>query len=517
MRNSYAEAAILRGALPVWVLDLTARDGRQFLFSTAAITITSRGSLRATPQQAIPLLAGIEDFVEELDVFSLDGAGALTQVRLSLAWHESIAALQEDWLHFSASTAELSMLWEGQDWEDRFIVLASGTLQGILFGIEGQSTRIVVEATPPRLSASVGDDTRDLGTDFAAPLLDDLGGTMSDLTGRKYQRVYGKPKSVPGYKVGVFAGNNRLILAGHHFADLSTLEVFVDGVTLGLYTPINHANGYCYIESATQFRSTQGAYTYSADHGGVSAADGLERPAIGAADVLRKLLSESGLKVDHAQMETTYQLLQEWDIGFYTDKEATAISIIRDKIASAAPIIEMSSGKGLWFAYVNPWTAPISADLIVGQNLLGRVGQMAISDLEAIENQYVLNHNHEASGSVYLGTETRGADNSSLCYLSQQLYGVRAGSTIESKSIWNSATAQRFLNYRINRNALPRRQVIYLAPHDLYWLRAGMAVTITDAQLGITKHRAVIRSISRAQNPFQISIDLIDRTPVSRL
>lgn len=517
MRNTYAEAAILRGELPTWVLDLTARDGREFLFSTARIEISSRSTLQATPRQAIPLLEGIDEFVEELDLYTLDGVGALTQVRLSLAWHDSIAALQEDWLHFSASTAELSMLWDGQDWEDRFVVLASGTLQGIQFGIEGQATRIVVEATPPRLSASVGDDTQDLGVDFPAPLLDNAAATMSDLIGRKYQRVYGRPKSVPGYKVGVFAGNNRLILAGHHFTDLTPIEVFVDGVSIGNQTPVNHANGYCYADSAGQFLAAQGAYTYSAEYGGVAAADGLDRAALGADGVLRKLLSESGLEVDWERMESTFQSLREWDIGFYIDKEATAISIIRDKIAGTVPIIEMSSGKGLWFAYSNPWSAPISADLIVGQHLLGRVGQMTISDLEAIENQFTLSHNYEASSSVYLGTETRNADDSALCYLSQQLYGVRATDPVESKSIWATATAQRRLNHRINRNALPRRQMVYLVAPDLYWLRAGMAVTITDEQLGIAKHRAAIRSVSRAQNPFQIAVDLIDRTAVSRL
>ena len=517
MKNTEADTAVQAGELPTWVLELTAPDGRRFLFSTAAISLPSRSSLQPTPLQPIPLLSGVDEFVEELDLYTLDGVGSLTQVRLALAWHESIAALQGDWMHFSASTAELSLIWGGQDWEDRFVLLASGTLQGIQFGVAGEATRIVVEATPPRLSATVGDDTQDLGTDFPAPLLDDLGGTMSDLTGRKYQRVYGDPDSVPGYKVGVFTGKNRLVLAGHHFADLSAVSIYEDGALFGTMVPVNHANGYCYVEHATQFRSTQGAYTYSATAGGIAADDGMDRAALGADGVLRKLLAESDLVVDAERMEVTYQLLCEWRIGFWLDKEATAISTIRDKIAGTVPIIEMNSGQGIWYAYSNPWSAPIEAELIVGQNLLGRVGQMGVSDLEAIENQLTMNHSFEVFSTTYLGTETRDPDTSTLCYLSDQLYGVRATDPVDSKSIHDAATAQRCLNHRLNRNALPRRQVVYQAARDVYWLRAGMVVAITDDDLGITRQRAAIRSVSRAHNPFHVAVDLVDRTPVSRL
>lgn len=516
MRDTYAEAVIQAGGLPTWVLELSSPDGRRFLFSTAAIAITSRSTLEATPRQAIPMLSGIEEFVEELDLFTLDGVGALTQVRLALAWHESLAALQSDWMHFSASTAELSLLWDGQDWEDRFVLLASGTLQGIQFGVAGEATSIVVEATPPRLSATVGDDTQDLGTDFAGGL-DDQGDPMSDLTGRKYQRIYGASLSVPGYKVGAFALKNRLVLAGHPFVDLTAVEVFEDGESVGTLVPINHDNGYCYVEHATRFRSTSGAYTYSPTSGGIAASDGMDRPALGADGVLRKLLSESDLVVDWERMEPTFQLLREWRIGFYLDKEATAISVIRDKIVGTVPIVEMNSGRGIWFAFSAPWSAPIEAELILGQGLLGRVGQMGISDLEAIENEITISHTFEAFSTAYTGTETRGPDDSTLCYLSQQLYGVRAAEPVESKSIHDATTAQRWANHRINSNGLPRRQVAYLASRDLYWLRAGMVVAVTDSELGIDRHRAVLRAVSRAQDPFQLSLDLIDRTPVSRL
>ena len=520
MRNSYAEAAILRGELPTWVMALTMPDGRVLMFSTAAIDVPSRSSLQPGHRQVLPLLTGISAFDEELDYYSLDGVGALTQANLTVAWHESIAALQGDWMHFSASKVEVFLLWDGQDYEDRFTVLASGTVQGIEFGIAGESTRIMVETTPPKTSATVGDDTRDLGTDWAGAV--DTGGTaVSDLTGRKYQRVYGTPASVPGYKVGDDGGiTNILVLAGHHFGDLTGVEVFEDGVSIGNLTPVNDTkNGqdYCYVDSNGAFAAANGAYTFKATNGGIAAADGLDRAARGAGDILRKLLQESALEVDWGRMEATFAALAGWDVGFYTDKEATAIDVIRDKLVGTVPIVEMHSGRGIWFAYASPWTAPIVADLVMGQHLLGRVGRMKLSDLETIENSFTVNHTFEAFSGVYEGTELRDADSNTLCYFSKQLYGDRAATVLNSKSMNSTTVAQKYANHRANLRAMPRREVVYLVAQDLYWLRAGMVVTLTDPDQGITKVRAVARSVARAQSPYYIAFTLVDRTPVSRL
>ena len=521
MRFPAAEEAIRAGELPTWLLRLTLPSGEVMLFSTAAIDIPVRGSLTPGPYQPIPLLTDVRDFTEELDLFSLDGVGALTQARVSLAWHASIAAMQADWMHVAAATAEVSVIWQGQAWEDRFKLLTAGAVQGVEFGIAGETTTLVLETTPPRTSATVGDDTRDLGDDWSG-VTDDLGGTMSDLSGRKYQRVYGTPLSVPGYKTGEMGatGDNILVLAGHHFADLTNIRVYEDGVWKGVFTPVNGTVGgedYCYVLDATEFRSTDGAYTFWPEYGGIAAANDLTAPATSAGDILRKLLDESGLDVNWGRMEATIQALSSWSYGFYVDKEATAIDIIRDKMVRYLPIVEMNDSDGIWFAFIDPWSAPIEAELVVGQNLLGRVGRMTLSDLEAIENKVTINHSFDAGTNVYNGTATLDADTSTLCFLSQQLYGERAPEVVACKTIQDATTAEKYLAQRIARNALPRRRVTYLAPLDLYWLRAGMVVAIIDEELGIPRSRAIIKTVDRSHNPFHISVELVDRTPVARL
>ncbi|MDP2308000.1 MAG: hypothetical protein Q8P18_18390 [Pseudomonadota bacterium] len=476
------------------------------------------------PYQYDPFLVGLTEFEQELDVFSLDGVGALTQARVEITTPGTdLANLQGDWYAVTAATVELALLWEGQTWEDRLVVLDGGTVAGAEFGLEGQATTISVEATPPVTSAAVGDDERDVGVDWPAPLLD-TGGVdeMTDLAGAKYVHVYGDPQSVPAYKVGNVGGQNRLILAGHHLARSGAsypVTVYEDGASIGAFTVTNASiNGgdYAYVESATDFLSADGAYTWSATYGGVAAADGADRPALNAEGLARKLLSESGLRVDWRQSEPCLAKLRDWRMGFYVDQEAAAVDVLRDRVLAQLPVVEMSSGAGIWLAYCDPHVAPIEATLTLGQELVGRVGPMEISDLEAIRNSFTINYAPEVFSGELLSTAKLGESNSALCYWSQQLYGVRVDEPLDCDAISDGATAMRVLTARANRLALPRRILRYEVAPDAYWLEAGMAVSLTDAPYGIDRHRGVITSINRSMYPFEARIELVDRTPFAR-
>lgn len=476
------------------------------------------------PYDYEPFLSGVTEFEQQLDVFSLDGVGALTQARVEVVLPSTdLAALQGDWYHVVASTVELSLIWEGQSLEDRLVVLDGGTIQGVEFGVLGQATSFTLEATPPVTSAAVGDDSRDVGTDFPSPLLDDTAVEMSDLEGSKYIHVYGNPDSVPAYKIGDDgAGNNRLLLCGHELARSGAsyvVTIYEDGVSAGTFTATNasiNGGSYSYVSHATNFRSADGAFTWKATYGGVAAADGYERAALNADGVIRRLLVDSGLRVDWRQTEPALAKLRDWRLGFFIDQEAPAIEVLRDRVLQYLPVVELNSGDGLWLHYCDPHHGPIEAHLVLGQDLLGRTGPMTISDVEAIRNGFTINYNQELFAGKLLSSLTLDESNSALCYFSEQLYGERADEVIDCDVIWDEATALRVLLARADRLALPRRILEYEVARDAYWLDAGMVVSLTDPDYGIDAHRAVITSINRSMSPFRARLELIDRTPFSR-
>lgn len=519
MRTAAADLAAESGEEPIWLCSLRLPDGREYRVSSAAIAVNVRNPGYETVYQYDPFLAGMDEFIEELDVFNLEGIGALTSARIEIVTADNLAALQGDWHAVTAASCEISLIWDGQDYEDRIVVLAGGTVQNVEWGIVGEASRFSIESTPPRSSANVGDDTRDLGAEWPAPLLDGAAAEMSDLTGSKHVWVFGNPDSVPAYKLGAVGGNNRLELSGHRLADLSGVTVYQDGVSVGSFTPaVSTVNGveYTYVQHATQFASANGAYTWKASNGGIASANSGTVPALGADGVLRKLLAMSQLKVDWRRMEPTFQRLAGWRCGFYTDEQATAIDIIHDSILPYFPLVEMNGGDGIWYEYADPQTAEIEADLILGQSLVSRLGAMASSDLENIANGFTIRYGRNEATNEYAGTVALTEGNSALCYYSRQLYGVREADVIDAPCIWTADEAMRVLLHHASRRCLPRRILTYQPAPELYWLRGGMSVTLTDDDYAISGHRGVITSVRRSGSP-QIKIELVDRTPTSRV
>jgi hypothetical protein len=66
------------------------------------------------------------------------------------------------------------------------------------------------------------------------------------------------------------------------------------------------------------------------------------------------------------------------------------------------------------------------------------------------------------------------------------------------------------------RRALPRRRITYQLAADVHWLRAGQVVRPTDVDYNLSGSRAVITRIRRASFPIEATLELLDRTPMTR-
>jgi hypothetical protein len=529
MRSALAESAISDGGRRVMLCTLELPDGRHIRVATDPVEVPT--TLGDGPYQYDPFLAGITQFDEEIDLFGLDGVGALTQARVEVvAPADWLAQIQAEWGHVVASTLEIAYLWLGETWEARTVLLA-GQVQLVDFGIEGAATSFSVEASPPATSATIGDDSRDMGTDWPPPLQDILLIDMTDLTGKKGIYVYGVVGSIPAYKVGEVGGQNRLVLCNHHLVRTGAsypVTVYQNGTSIGTWVVANTTTSggkpYAYVEDGAYFAAGDTAYTWRSAYGGLPAADGIQRPALGASDVVRKLLVEAGLAVDWRRSEAALQRLRDWPLGLFIDQEETAISVLRDRVLRHLPIVEMTSAKGLWLAWGDPHLAPIEGHLTFGQEIVGRVDRMTTSDLDAMRNSFVINYSREMSSGDFAGSVTVDASNSTLCYLSQQLLaskprgdtGVRAHEPLDIDTCHDAATAIRIGSALASRLALPRRILTYELAPDAYWLGAGSVIHLTDAGYALAKVRAVVRSVSRAMTPFRATFEVIDRSWLSR-
>lgn len=519
MRSALAEAAIEDGRGSVWLLTLTLPDGRAVRVATEQIEVLTAANLGG-PFRYDPLIVGVEEFEEEVDYFGLEGAVSLTQARVDLVTSISLAALTSDWQHLSASTVELALIWPGERYHDRTVLLL-GVIQAPSWGRAGEISSLTLEATPEPSSAVVGDASRDVGADFAGAV-DTAGDEMSDLDGAQYQVILGTPRSVPAYKVGDVgaAGFNRLVLCGHALESLAALTVTQDAESPGSYVPIVQSSGtgapYTYVQSAIAFSASHGAYTWVAATGGVARADGLSVATRSAADVLRYLLTQSGLVIDWGRTERALQLLAGWSIGLYVDEEAPAIAIIREQLLPWLPLIELRGGTGTWFGFADPFDLPIEARLVMGQGLVGRIGGMEVTDRDAVRNSFSVAYGRDEYLDEFAATVVLDADTDALCALSAQLYGTLQDDPRECPISWDATTVRRMARHSALRLALPRRRLRYLAAPDLYWLRSGMGITLTDADYAIDEARAVVRSIRRG-GVLEVVIEVLDAHPVSSL
>ena len=519
MRSAAAESALKAGLSAIWLLTLTLPDGRTIRVATERVTVDTRTN-GGGPYQYDPLLVGVEEFEEELDYFALEGAMALTQARVELATSANLAALTSDWLHLSASTVELAYLWPGEKWHERLVLLL-GVIQAPSWGRAGESTFLTLEATPEPSSAVIGDASRDVGADFAGAV-DTVPTDMTDLDGSQYQVPLGQPQSVPGYKIGDVgaAGQNRLVLAGVALGSLAAVAVKEDGVSAGNFTPAVQASGtgapYTYVQSATEFRAADGAYTWSASNGGVPRSDALGAATKTAADVLRYLLTQSKRPIDWGRTERALQRLGGWTIGLYLDEEAKALDVVREQILPWLPLVEIRGGAGTWFAYADPFDLPIEARLILGQGLVGRLGGMEMSDRDLVRNAFPIAYGRDEYLNEFVDSLVVDVDNNALCALSDQIYGTQAADFRECPITWDAVTVRRIANHEARRLTLQRRRFRYLAAPDLYWLRAGMGVALTDADYAISGARGVIRGIKRVGS-LELAIELVDGHPSGAL
>lgn len=514
-RLTAIEDAIEAGRTPLAVVTLSGPAGLWRVAGDATEIADA-----TAPDGVLRIEAGLTSllpFSETFDGYNLESLASLTQVQVSVLLEPWPMTNQGTIQAFLGSRVEVAIVWPGQDWADRRVLL-TGRLQAVRFGNEGEPVSFSAENTPPITSGIVGDDTRDLGEDYPSPH-DALGNDLSGLEGRKPPVVLGTAKRIPGYKIGADAGLNRLFLCEHELP-IGDITYYEDGVQAAADSPqsgTGPGGAFRYLTSAVHFAAPTGGYTWDAENGGLEGSRN-------AADVLRLLLRFSGLRVDNARMQRAYSLLRGWEIGLVIDSQAPAIEIIRQRLLPWLPLVEVNGADGLWFAYVDPLDTSQQRALVVGSGIVWRMGEVVVSDMDQIRNSFTLAYNYDSYTQTYtqtmgLGWQTRDSTSTrisydAMCRASYQLYGDLADDLLECPIVWDRATAGRILRARAQRLSIPRLQITYLyEPALCYDIEMGDVVTLTDPDLGLNGDRAIVREIERTLRAPMLVLETVPSAP----
>lgn len=527
MRSAEAESRTAEGALPVTIVTLSAPG---FTLRVASEPIEIEDSAEDGPYFYDAGLISASDVSPEIDLFS-EERPAITRSQVSLLMPADWvpAEMERQGQHLAASRCEVAQIWPEQAWKDRRVWIGRGTVSGLRLGIAGEPVSFVVEALPPRVGAPVGQASRTIDT---TPLISTVSGTIgyppqtgfTSLEGKEIPIIVGRVYRVPGFKIGDawtlgdgIAGKGLLIVAGAHFANsAATLTFYDDGVVFvpggTLYNETDENGDPLVVHEGaaiTDFTASDGAITIDAGSGGVPAAFG-SGAALGASGVLAWLLAQSGEPVDWAAMQYTIKMLEGWEIGLYVDRQADALAAARERLVRLLPIVEEQGPNGLWFRFADPFLQAPVADLVLGQDLVGRIGGLEqVTDPDDLRNEITIYYFYDHYIGRYTKSVTVTGTNNPLCALSTQLYGRRVATSINCNVCWDDATALQIAHSKLNRLALPRFGARYLADAPLYWLREGMVVRLTDDDLGLSTRRCVVRQVAASMAPFEIVLEMV--------
>lgn len=463
-------------------------------------------------------------FDRELDVFSVERT-RINRARVSVVLPEDLggaSSLEAAGHHLAASRCEVALIWPGQKFGQRDILIGGATISGLRMGVSGEPVQFVAEALPPATGAPIGD---------AGRLIPTVTLGFTPLRGKQYPTIIGRCYRLPGFK-----GLTGLTLAGHHFATPTVTDMYEDGsetpyVSWGANTFSNTTdsdggdiaaitagtNG-TYTDFSVETYSSgaprgNGSFTFDAANGGVRAASGSQDPAVGADGVVEWILAQSGERVDFARNRRALQLLRGLEIGVYVDREVDALACLRDRVLRHLPLVEEQGPAGLWLRYTDIQTQPAVVDLIEGVNLIGRMGGMEqVSDPDDIANRFVIRYAYDHALSDYTRSYTVDASNHPLCAISQQLYGVRKAQTIECNITWDDATAAFMLFSRASRLAMPRFATTWIADPSLYWLEEGSVARLTSPTLGVTSRKVAVRTVRATRDPLVVTLEMVPGT-----
>lgn len=505
--------------------------GSTYRLSSATVDIqTSDGD-------GLPYRGGLDEIEisESLSAMQAEPEYPSISVRADLG--VDVALLVARGQDLSSATAEIALHIVGQAWEDREVLLVGQVVQPV-YDAAGEPVAFSVESTPFDDAGLVLATTETVtATTWPTSTTDDA---------PYYPWVFGRPgvyvkpdgsdnviAGSPAIAVEYTGANIDTLLVSLEAVSAGTVTIF-DGTTTEVFSVAQQYDGLgreCSvvdITGAASISRTSSSYlTLWSSAGGVLN-DDRSQVREGAGDVLMWMLRRSTAAIDRARFTSLRQRLNEYLIGGYVNGEARPWEWVVDHLLPILPLSIVGGPAGI---YPIPWPiraakADAVAHIDAGDGCVrvpGITYQRTPRDVyDQIRLRFAPGTGPDAGlwgGRIILGVDPE-ADNSStsLYQASVDSYQAQVAARrvaerdvaatpraprirlLDSEIIWHRPTAWRVASEQLYTSSAVVRSLEYDCDARWRWLRPGQIVTLTDDEVYMTEHVAVVtgRSLGAA-------------------
>ena len=391
-------------------------------------------------------------------------------------------------------------------------IIMSGTVSQPVYGRAGEPVALTVSDDPYNDRGLLPTNVVYTYT-LAAVGVTDAGATVPMVFGRPcvWTDLNGDVQSRAGSPAPVLqrttAGEARWLLIGDAPVDGLTHAGIIDSKGKRERFPITGVTGTglpndgsveCYIALASVIGLTEEDAPYYVDYQKWSTTPYARGRDGRAGELIAYLLSKSTLTIDWGRLDAARGLLNRFLLAGYFDSPASPWELINDHFNPILPISWVSGAEGIY---------PIAWDLnaeptarIVNENRVSSVTYEG--DTGDVVNQVVFKYTRAAHNGSYR-QQTTVQDDQSVAY-----YGLRS-EVIKCDVCSDKETAHRIARHILAARAWVHRSVSYEMENPP---AVGSLVTVTDDDLALTNHDAIVRGVTHSnKNAARVDVLLITK------
>jgi hypothetical protein len=521
MGANYSRSELASGSF-VWVV-LIEYASREFLFASSHIDQDDMPS----GYSFAGLLAGDSlDFTQESDILSPSSSG-LSFSFPDIVFPVDISSLVEEGFPFSAAIGELSLWKVGESFDNRQVI-ARGPVSDPWYGAEGEPISLSIEENPFDDSVLFPSSLQVVSSETV------IAAGTEGAVGEYYPMIFGNPgvflselgdeKAVAGsnapIRASVGGATSNIVIAGHAIElPVSLIVVNSDGDSVTFTS--THASAPINIEvdnlgneittcnlgtASTDFKSASEFYCRWDGSGARGLMSGESR----AGRILEFLLVErSSLRVDAGRMAIAAKKLNDYLFDFQIQDSASVWEFIDSEMIPLLPISFLASSEGIYPVVWDLEATPKDARIEIVAGIGGAIRESSIKyerTVSDVRNDLRINFALNKRSGEYKRfrnirpvLETSAGSfveaTSALARRSADLYGIRSD-TFDTDIVYDDATAQKILNWKLRANGFLHRSVNYRVDREIGgWLSPGDVVTLTDDELSISSRVCLVRSV----------------------
>ena len=412
-----------------------------------------------------------------------------------------------------AGIAEISLQKDNGNYDNRYIIMRGDMSGGLSFGANNEivTTDIVDPSfTSDKIIPEFFCNIRTIPT------------IPDSYIGHRYPLIFDSYPYVPCILTSSFQyGPTFLVCAGHNHV---VNNIYINGNEMqpsdsergwaAFYSYDNQGNPVTVVRFVISLITWESSDTVYAN---VSRKDEKERNLISLIKQILidgSLLTEAGLDADlfgRAEQKLGTLKVKCLINGSGESDSARALEYVQSTLCSSFPMISFAfTGKGYGPIVTDRRNKFIALKLVARQGLLiDRVSDMQESSKNDIRNSFTLKYDFDSLNNNYRKIIIRNDENSPLCRISREKFGMYDGEVMESVVIYDHAVAAQVIDWMVSHYTLPSYYIEYSAmPAVKFLLNLGDNIRLTDHKMNISNALGTITKIEYTKGQVVLGIKL---------